>query len=67
MQALWVSDPKTVSIEDHKVWMFSMPKSEAFCKLKPNQIALKHNIVTIIINAEAAEHFETWAGSSYTE
>lgn len=40
--------------------MLSMPKIEAFECFNPNQIAPKHNIETIIINAEAAEHFETW-------
>ena len=42
--------------------MLSMPKNEAFECFNPNQIAPKHNIVTISVNAEAAEHFETWGG-----
>ena len=42
--------------------MLSIPKNEAFECFIPNQIAPKHNIVTISINAEAAEHFETWGG-----
>jgi len=47
--------------------MLSMPKIEAFECFNPNQIAPKHNIETIIINAEAAEHFEIWGGAHCTQ
>lgn len=45
--------------------MLSMPKNEAFECFNPNQIAPKHNIVTISVNAEAAEHFETWGRGAH--